>query len=296
MAAASTISLKPLQAVQVCHGAPHFCSHFTDDFPVVPDGFPVPATAQVSLQRSRPRRLPGPSDRPGVITTIPSKTTFWSQRAPRCHYNDLVPDDFPVPATAQVSLQRSRPRRLPGPSERPSVITKISSLQASFGSQQPPRCHYNDPVRDDFRVPATAQASLQRSCPRRLPGPNERPRVITTISCRKTFRSRLSGPSDRPGVITTIPSLSGVTLDLRRSTGFFYRIIFQPYQARGRSERLHDLSTEFSSDDFPVPASAQASLQRSRPRRCSGPSERPDLLRRRSGPNERSGLLTTVLS
>jgi len=57
----------------------------------------------VSLQRSRPRRFSGPSwqvslqrsrpsQRPGVITTISSQTTCWPKRAPRCHYNDLVPD------------------------------------------------------------------------------------------------------------------------------------------------------------------------------------------------------------
>ena len=155
------------------------------------------------------RRLSGPSGRSGVITTIPSQTTFWSQRAPRCHYNDLVPDNLPVPASvpasAQVSLQRFRPRRLSGPSGRPDIITTISS-PTTFWPQRPPRCHYNYPVPDDFPVAAAA------------------PSVITPILSHTTFRCqrpprcdytdlipydfpvvlRLSGPRDRLTVITTI--------------------------------------------------------------------------------------------
>ena len=87
------------------------------------------------------KQLPGPSERPSANSTIMSQTTFRSQpaprlpkttcrsqRAPRWHCNDLVLDDFPVPASAQVaqddfpvrasaevSLQRSCPRRLSGP-------------------------------------------------------------------------------------------------------------------------------------------------------------------------------------
>ena len=87
----------------------------------------------MSLQRSHPRRLSGPSERPGhqrrlsgpserpgVITTISSQTTFRSRRAPRCRYNDLVPNDFPVPASAQVSLQR--------PSLAPAALGGSSGL------------------------------------------------------------------------------------------------------------------------------------------------------------------------
>ena len=68
-----------------------------------------------------------------------TKTTFRSQQAPTYHYNDLIPDDFSVPASAQVtkddflvpasaqaSSQQLNYRHLSSPSECPSRQTRLS--------------------------------------------------------------------------------------------------------------------------------------------------------------------------
>ena len=94
-------------------------------------------------------------------------------------------DDFPVPAAARVSLQRSRPRRLSAPNARPNV--------------------------DDL-VPTDAQVPLWRS------GPVGRSDAITTIWPHRTLKCkyddlvqpdaqvpiRRSGPTGRSSAITTI--------------------------------------------------------------------------------------------
>ena len=134
------------------------------------------ASAQVSLQRFRPRQLAGPSERPSVITTISSQTTCRSEQgsvpaasrqrpgsiptASRQHASSVPAasrqrpgDNLPVPASAQVSLQRVRPRQLAGPSKRPGVITTISSQTT---------CRVQ--TVSEWRAPAKHPAALARQC------------------------------------------------------------------------------------------------------------------------------------
>ena len=94
-----------------------------------------------------------------------SLTTFRSQRAQRCHYNNLVPDNLPVPASAQVLLQLTRPRQLSGPSEFNRTL----------------KCDCDD------LAPPVPQLQL------RLSGPTGRSSAL-----------RRSGPSGRSSAITTI--------------------------------------------------------------------------------------------
>ena len=56
--------------------------------PFSKDDFPVPANHVAPSQKTTFRSQRAPRS---------PKTTFRSQRAPRRHYNNLVPDDFPVP-------------------------------------------------------------------------------------------------------------------------------------------------------------------------------------------------------
>ena len=123
--------------------------------------------------------------------TVPA-TTCRSQRAPKCHYNDLVPDNLPVPASAQLALQRSRA------SERSGVITTI-------WSQPLPRCYYDD------LVPASAQMSLRRS------GPSDRPSVIATIGSQRLPRRKyaLWGSAFQDSYIFFIRLVQGFGLDVR---------------------------------------------------------------------------------
>ena len=125
---------------------------------------------------------------------------------------------------------------------------------------------------DDFPVPASTQVSLQRSRPRRLSGPSERP----------SRQRRLSGPSEHSGIITTI-SPSGPSERSRRQR-----------RLSGPSERSGVITTISSQDDFPVLASVQVSLQPTRPRRLPSPSEHPSRPTRFSGPSERRCVTTTI--
>ena len=115
------------------------CSRSSSEFVVFLEHVcKMPATAQTSLRRS------GPNGRGQLsFTTISSKTTFRSQRPPRHSYDDPVP-----PGASSCYLQRSRQRRLSGPSNRPDILTTILSHRAR------PAVIYNDLVKDDFPVPA----------------------------------------------------------------------------------------------------------------------------------------------
>ena len=114
-------------------------------------------TCTPAASRQSPGNVPAASrPRPGNVPVI---TTIWSQRPPRCNYDDLIP------ANAKLSLRRS------GPSERPGVITTI-------WSQRLARCYYDD------LVPASAQMSLRRS------GPSDHPSVIATIGSQRLPRRK----------------------------------------------------------------------------------------------------------
>ena len=92
-----------------------------------PSGVNTTISSQTTYRSQRAPKSPKLTFRSKLAPKSP-KTTFRSRRSLTCHYNDLIPDDFPVPASAQVtkddfpvpanihvSLQLSHPRRLTGP-------------------------------------------------------------------------------------------------------------------------------------------------------------------------------------
>ena len=99
-----------------------------------------PRKGDPTLRRRMPDPIRGCSDLSGPTEMFYRifLTTFRSQRAPTCHYNDLIPDDFPVPASAQVTKDD-----FPIPA-----------------SAQVTKDNFPVPAKDDFPVPASAQVTL----------------------------------------------------------------------------------------------------------------------------------------
>ena len=174
----------------------------------------------VSLRRS------GPSERPGVITTI------WSQRPPKCNYDDLVP------ASAQVSLRRS------GPSDRPH------ELRRSGPSDRSER-NYNDLV----------QANAIRSCLSvKVPwvrfGNETSSFVITSHKQRAVFEGgifqRKSGAASDP-----VP-LGATSCHLHRSGEISHLGTETLMTIRSHRARPAVIYNDLVKDDFPVPASSSS--------------------------------------
>ena len=291
--------------------------------PIVPkDDFPVPATSQLvacQVNYAAQRRLSGPKypispSYPAVIYCDLANTTFRSQRPRRHHYDDPAPT-----GAASCHLQRSRQRRLSGPSDRPDILTTILSHRAR------PVVIYNDLVKDDFPVPATAQTSLRRSCPT-----GRGQLLFTTISSKTIFRfqrgSYISflctpgGPkcggsslASKPHfgatlssieMYKTITSASIGSAELSARSTMVRRSPYDDLLTTIRSHRARPavIYNDLVKDDFPVPpGAASCHLQRSRQRRLSGPSDDFPVpattfrsQRRLSGPSDRPDILTTI--
>ena len=99
--------------------------NFTLWRPIADDDQVPPGVASCHLQRSRQRRLSGPSDRPDIITTIrPHRALLTGTRA--------------VCRGPTEIFYRNLFRQLSRPSCRSGVITTVSS-QTSFWPQRAPR-------------------------------------------------------------------------------------------------------------------------------------------------------------